>query len=546
MVPKFVRISLIAVFAVALFVPQGFAAVPCETLSTLKLPNTTITMAQAVEAGKFVAPAPPPRGTGGGGAGARGGGAGAADGANDPDGNADANANDAAPAGQRGGGGGRGPRPNPYLNLPVFCRIGATLKPTAASEIKIEVWMPLTGWNSKLLAVGNGAWAGSISYAAMAPGVAAGYATTSTDTGHVGGRASTFIDSEEKVIDFAYRAVHEMNVAAKAITTAFYGGGPQLSYFQGCSTGGRQALTAAQRYPLDFDGIIAGATAVNASRLHGTQVWVAQQAHRDDASLIPMNKYAALHDAALKACDALDGVTDRVIDNPRQCKFDPAVLLCTEDDSRTCLTAAQVETAKRAYAGPGLFPGYEYGSEGGWNGTLNTPVGIAVDMYRYLVLKDPNWDYKTLNVEKDVALFNKAIGATMNSSDTNLKPFVDNGGKLLMYHGWADPGIPAGNSVEYYTKVVQQLGGESRTTNSIRLFMLPGVGHCRGGDGPSTFDALGTLDQWRSANKTPDSIPASHSTMGVVDRTRPLCPYPQVAQYKGSGDTNSAANFVCK
>ena len=526
--PKFVLLSLLAV---ALFASQGFAAVPCETLSTLTLPNTTITMAQVVDAGKFVAPAP-----------ARG----AAPAAGARGGNADAPANNAAPAGDRGGRGGRGAAPNPYANLPAFCRIAATLRPTSDSDIKIEVWMPLTGWNNKLLAVGNGAWAGSISYNAMAPGLAAGYVTTSTDTGHAGGQAATFIDRPEKVTDFAYRAVHEMNVAAKGISAAFYGGGPRLSYFQGCSTGGRQALTAAQRYPLDFDGIIAGATAANASRLHGTQVWVAQQAHRDEASLIPTNKYAALHDAALKACDALDGVTDRVIENPRQCKFDPAVLLCKEGDSPTCLTAAQVETAKRAYAGPGLFPGYEYGSEGGWNGTLNTPVGIAVDMYRYLVFNNANWDYKTLNIEKDVPLFDKTIGPTMNSSDTNLKPFLDHGGKLLMYHGWADPGIPAGNSVEYYTNAVKTLGGEAKTTNSIRLFMLPGVGHCGGGDGPSTFDALGTLDQWRDAGKTPASIPASHSTMGVVDRTRPLCPYPQVAQYKGTGDTNSAENFTCK
>jgi feruloyl esterase len=538
--PKFVLVSSIAVLAVMIFSPHGFAAVPCEALLTITLPNTTITMAQVVEPGKFVAPARP-RGGGGAGAGARERGAGGADDAND-----DANANDPTATPLDAGRGGRGARPNPYLNLPAFCRIGAALKPTADSDIKIEVWMPLTGWNNKLLAVGNGAWAGSISYSAMAPGVAAGYATTSTDTGHAGGQAATFIGSSERVIDFAYRAVHEMNVAAKAITAAFYGGGPQLSYFQGCSTGGRQALTAAQRYPLDFDGIIAGATAVNASRLHGTQAWVAQQAHRDDASLIPMNKYAALHDAALKACDALDGVTDRVIDNPRRCKFDPAVLLCKDGDSPTCLTAAQVETAKRAYAGPGLFPGYEYGSEGGWNGTLNRPVGIAVDMYRYLVFKDANWDYKNLNVEQDVALFDKTIGATMNSSDPNLKPFFDHGGKLLMYHGWADPGIPSGNSVEYYTKVVQELGGESRTASSIRLFMLPGVGHCGGGDGPSTFDALGTLDQWRFGGKPPDSILASHRTMGVVDRTRPLCPYPQIAQYKGSGDTNAAENFTCK
>jgi feruloyl esterase len=499
--PKFVLFSTLTL---VLLSSQALAAVPCETLSNLTLRNTTITTAQVVAAGQFVAPAV----TG------------------------------------RGGRGGRGG--NAYASLPAFCRVAATLKPSSDSDIKIEVWMPMTGWNNKLLAVGNGGWAGSISYNAMASPLAAGYAVTSTDTGHTGGSATFVVGHPEKVIDFAYRAVHEMTVAAKAITSAFYGGGPRLSYFQGCSTGGRQALTSAQRYPLDFDGIIAGASAVNASRLHATQIWVAQQAHRDDASLIPQNKYAALHDAVLQACDALDGVKDRVIENPRQCKFDPAVLLCKAEDSAACLTPAQVETARRVYKGPGLFPGLEYGSEGGWNGTLANPVGIAYDQYRYFVFNNPEWDYRTFNIERDVPLFDKAIGMTMNSSDANLRPFFDHGGKLLMYHGWADPGIPAGNSVEYYTEVVKRAGADVKPSDVVRLFMLPGVGHCGGGDGPSTFDALGALDRWRERGTPPDSITASHSTNGVVDRTRPLCPYPQVARYKGTGDTNVAANFECR
>jgi len=474
-------------------------AATCDSLKSLMLPDTTIDSVQFVAAGTFAQP------------GARG---------------------------------GRGA--NAMADLPAFCRVAATLKPSPDSDIKIEVWMPAAGWNNKLLAVGNGAWAGTITYNAMATGLAAGYVTTSTDTGHAGGQAATFIDHPEKVIDFSYRAVHEMTVAAKGISNAFYGGTPKLSYFQGCSTGGRQALTAAQRYPLDFDGIIAGATAANSSRLHATQIWVAQQSHRDDASLIPQNKYAALHDAVLEACDALDGVKDRVIENPRQCKFDPAVLLCKEGDAATCLTAAQVETAKRVYKGPGIFPGYEYGSEAGWNGTLSTPVGIAYDMYRYLLFNNPTWDYKTFNVDKDVSAFDKAAGALMNSSDTNLKPFFDHGGKLLMYHGWADPGIPAGNSVQYYGEVINGLGGAARASSLVRLFMLPGVGHCGGGDGPSTFDSLGALDQWRDKGSAPNSIVASHSANGAVDKTRPLCPYPQTAQYKGSGSTNEAANFTCK
>jgi feruloyl esterase len=307
---------------------------------------------------------------------------------------------------------------------------------------------------------------------------------------------------------------------------------------------GRQALTSAQRYPLDFDGIIAGGHAVNSSRLHGTQVWVAQQSHRDDASLIPQAKYAVLHDAVLQACDALDGVKDRVIENPRQCKFDPAVLLCKEGDAANCLTAAQVETAKRVFAGPGLFSGFEYGSEGGWNGTLANPVGIAYDMYRYFVFNNPNWDYKTLNIEKDVPAFDKAIGAVMNSSDTNLTPFFNHGGKLIMYHGWADPGIPAGNSVQYYSDVVKR-GEEARMNRSDSSCF-------RASDTVVAVMVPARSIHWaRSISgeikaKPPQSITASHSTNGAVDKTRPLCPYPQVAQYKGSGDTNDAANFVCK
>ena len=496
--------TLLTLPALLLLALQATAAQPCESLTTLNLPNTTVTLAQTVAPGAFTVPATP----------------------------------------GRGGRGGRGG--NAYANLPAFCRVAATLKPSSDSDIRIEVWMPATGWNNKLLAVGNGGWAGSISYNAMAAPLAAGYAVTSTDTGHTGGSATFVVGHPEKVIDFAYRAVHEMTVAAKAITAEFYGGGPRLSYFQGCSTGGRQALTSAQRYPRDFDGIIAGATAANASRLHATQIWVAQQAHRDEASLIPQNKYAALHDAVLQACDALDGVKDRVIENPRQCKFDPAVLLCKAEDLPACLTAAQVETARRVYKGPGLFPGLEYGSEGGWNGTLANPVGIAYDQYRYFVFNNPEWDYRTFNIERDVPLFDKAIGMTMNSSDANLRPFFDHGGKLLMYHGWADPGIPAGNSVEYYTEVVKRAGADIKPSDFVRLFMLPGVGHCGGGDGPSTFDALGALDRWRDRGTPPDSITASHSTNGVVDRTRPLCPYPQVARYKGTGDTNVATNFECR
>lgn len=438
-----------------------------------------------------------------------------------------------------------------FANLPSFCRVAATLTPTSDSEIKIEVWMPVASWNGSLESVGNGAWAGSIGYAAMATALAAGYATTSTDTGHTGGSVTFVIDHPEKLNDFAYRAVHEMTIAAKAIAGGFYGQSPKHSYFNGCSTGGRQALTEAQRYPNDYDGIIAGDPDVVASRVHAAQLYAAQVAHSSDASYIPPAKYAALHDAALQACDALDGVKDRVIEDPTRCHFDPKVLECKGADEPTCLTAAQVDTAKKTYTGTradkGALWGLEPGSEAGWASLSGPqPLGIALDTYQYLVFKDPKWDYHTLNPEKDVPAAEKAIGSLMDSGDPNLRPFFSHGGKLVMYHGWADPGIPPMFSVEYYKNVEEKAGGAKKSESSVRLFMVPGMGHCAGGDGTSTFNAMAALSDWVEQGKAPAQIPASHATRGQTDRTRPLCPYPQTAVYKGSGSTDDAANFSCK
>jgi feruloyl esterase len=503
------KISICVILAAFICSPL-FAATSCEDLLGAKLPHATITMARIVKAGKFKAPA----------------------------------VNTAARRLSA-----KTPAINPFEKVPAFCRVAATLEPSLDSQVRVEIWLPLMGWNNKLLSVGNGGWAGTISYNDMARPLTSGYAVASTDTGHKGSDGGFVTNHPEQVIDFSYRAVHEMTVAAKSIIASFYGRGPVLSYFSGCSTGGRQALTEAERFPLDYDGIVAGAAAVNSSRLHATQIWFAQQMHRDKASIIPDAKIKLLHEAVLYACDGLDNVSDRVLNDPRQCRFDPGVLRCDGKDTKTCLTAAQVETARRVYAGPGLFPGLEVGSEGSWggaNGVLTKPVGIAYDEYRYFALHDSKWDYKTLNLDSDIPAFDKAIGATMNSSDTNLDPFFDHGGKLLMYHGWADPGIPPGNSVQFYSDVVKHIGDTSKAANSISLFMLPGVGHCRGGDGPSSFDAVGTVDQWRVDNKPPASITASRMEMGKVESTRPLCPYPQVVQYKGSGNPKEAANFVCR
>jgi feruloyl esterase len=447
----------------------------------------------------------------------------------------------------------KGGKVNPYQNLPEFCRVAATITPVADSEIKIEVWMPAGArWNGNLQSVGNGAWAGTISYPAMATALADGYAAASTDTGHTGGNPANFIPGHpEKVIDFAYRAVHEMTVAAKAIAASNYGRPPAKSYFNGCSTGGRQALAEAQRYPGDYDGIISGAPANYVTHLQGAQVWTATLVNKDEASRIPQAKFAAIKEAALAACDALDGVKDGVIENPLRCNFDPQMLACKGADADTCLTPAQVEAARKTYAGPkdsrgrSLFPGVEPGSESGWN-TLSgaRAMGLADETYRFLVFKDDTWNYLTFDAERDMALADRTIASTMNSTDPNLRPFFQRGGKLLMYHGWADPGIAPRNSVNYYNSVIEIVGPAA--ASSIRLFMVPGMGHCAGGDGTSTFNMVAALNAWVASGAPPASIPASRTRNGQVDRTRPLCAFPQTAQYNGTGATDDAANFTCK
>jgi feruloyl esterase len=496
----------------ALAAPLAFAQQPnsCEGLTGLKLSKTTITSAQIVAAGEFAPPAAPGRA------------------------------------------GGRGPAPI-YKTLPAFCRVSVTLTPTSDSDIKSEIWLPVAGWNGKFEVDGNGGWAGNIGYQAIAQALANGYASASTDTGHTVPSASFALGHPEKMIDFGYRAVHVTTVAGKALISAFYGDAPQESYFNGCSTGGRQAMNAVQRYPSDFNGVIAGAPVNPMTRLHAGSMHNTMFAHRDEATYIPPEKYAMIHKAALAACDKLDGVEDGVIENPMACKFDPKVLECKGADAPTCLTKPQVELANAIYGGTFnprtkelVFPGLERGSELGWRVTAGPePEGPAIDTFRYVVFDDPNWDWKTLNFDGDIALSDKKGNATINAVETDLTPFFSAGGKLLMYHGWADPNVAPRNTVNYYNSVLKTMGGASKVSGEIRLFMAPGMGHCGGGDGPNTFDKIEVLDKWVTTGKAPDSIVASHSTDGKVDRTRPLCPFPQVAKYKGTGNTDDAANFTC-
>jgi feruloyl esterase len=416
--------------------------------------------------------------------------------------------------------------------------------------------MPVANWNGKFEGVGNGGWAGNISYDAMAMALRQGYATASTNTGHdgAGGDASFVAGHPEKLVDFAERSVHEMTVQGKAIAAAYYGTAPRLSYWSGCSSGGRQGLVEAQRYPHDYNAIAAGAPANYWTHLMFAGMWPATADLIDPASYIPPSKYGLINKAALAACDAVDGVADGIITDPTRCHFDPGVLACKSSDAADCLTQPQVEAARKIYAGPRnprtgqqIFPGLEPGSELGWKAKAGGPEPFAITLsyFRYVLFKNPQWDFRSLNYDHDVALVDRTHGRLMNAINPNLQPFRASGGKLLLYHGWIDNLIAPRESVNYYKSVVATMGGKSRTDGFFRLFMVPGMGHCGGGPGPSTFDRVGVLEQWVEHGVAPDKIVATRNNRDLPAMTRPLCPYPEVPQWKGSGSTNDAGNFVC-
>ena len=500
------NLTLIAATAGFFLAVTAADAATCESLSSAKLTNVTVTMAQSVAAGAFTPPA-----------GGRGG---------------------------RGGG-------NPFADLPAFCRIAATLTPTKESDIKIEVWLPMSGWNGKLQAVGNGGWNGNIDINAIAAALRRGYAATSTDTGHEGG-AGPWMQNAEKLADWAYRSVHETAVAAKALINSFYGEAPKFSYFTGCSAGGRQAMVAAQRYPADFDGIVAGSPGLDWTSRAVSAVRVQQAFEKDPAGKVPAAKFAAINAAVMDKCDAADGVKDGVLENPKACTFDPAVLACKGTPDNSCLTPAEITTVKAIYASPanpktkreiaGLAPGSESSwTDLGWSAPARS---TGLDLMRFAT-NNPQWSLAQFNFDSDVVLAEDKAGM-MNALDTNLKPFFDRGGKIISYHGWNDPQISPLNATQYYDRVVAAMGGRNKVIGNYRLFMVPGMAHCGGGTGTSTFDMVAALEQWVEHKKAPESIPASRTEGGKVVRTRPLCAYPQVASYKGSGSTDAAANFVCK
>ncbi len=447
---------------------------------------------------------------------------------------------------------GPGPPPAATPILPAYCRVAATLRPSADSDIRIEIWMPVD-WNGKFLGVGGGGWAGSISFPPMSTALQERYATASTDTGHQEPNGMFALGHPEKIVDFGYRAIHETAVKSKAIIKAFYGRDARLSYFQGCSTGGRQALIEATRYPADFDAIIAGAPANPQIHLHTSAISRTMDFRKIEGLTMTPGKLALLYKAVMAACDANDGVKDGLLNDPSKCKFDPATLLCKAVDADDCLNPAQLAAVNRQYAdsktrkGEIIWTGLTFGTELTWGyfgaGGTGPPGAFSLDTVRILGYQNPDWDWRTFDLDRETAVTDEKAGF-IDAHKTDLKEFKDRGGKLLLYHGWSDNAIPPGNTVNFYNRVLATMG--TKQNDWMRLFLVPGMQHCGGGPGPNQLSYLGALERWRESNIAPDSLLAIHVTNNSVDMTRPICAYPQVARYKGVGSTNDAANFACQ
>jgi hypothetical protein len=495
------KFALSSVAFTALWLSSAYAA-ECERLAQLDLSHTDITLSKVVEAGGF------------------------------------------------------NPGEASYSHLPSFCRVAGTLRPTSDSDIRFEVWMPVSGWNGKFVGVGNGAWAGSITYASMTGPLSSGYAVAASDGGHQGSAldASFAAGHPDKLVDFGYRGSHEMTVAAKAVIAAYYDRSASRSLFASCSTGGRQALMEAYRYPEDYDGISSMAPANPMVGLMVSSLWTGSATAKDPASRISPAQFGAIHKAVVQACDADDGVADGIISAPRHCRFDPVQLQCKgmRADTKSCLTQPQIAALRAIYQGPRnprtnqpIFPGFERGSEAmlSIQASGTEPFPAVLSYFRDLVFMNPRWDFRTFDYDEDVSDALDAHSATVDIPSAGIDRYLASGRKLLLSHGWADPLIPPMTSVDFYEHVTSHL--DARTARNARLFMIPGMGHCEGGDGPFVFDVIGAIDRWVETGRAPDRIVVSNPPDKPV-RTRPLCPYPERATYSGTGSRDDEKNFRCE
>ena len=510
---------LLCAAAFAIFsAPAAFAAADCASLKTLSLPDTTITAAEAVVAGGL-------------------------------------------------------PGVAPRKEMPAFCRVSGILHPTADSVIRFEVWLPQAGWNGRILNVGNGGFAGSIGYGQMSGNLIHGYATAGSDAGHQAEAedASWAYHHPEKITDFGYRAVHLTALRSKIVVKAFYSK-PQIStYFDSCSDGGREALMEAQRFPEDYDGILAGAPANDWTHMLTAGISVSQVTTRNPSAYISSLKLPAINRASLAACDAQDGLKDGIVSDPAHCNFDPAVLLCKGLDDVSCLTSPQVGSLRAIYGGgrdangKAIFPGLMPGDENPvWHDWIlgNAPGGsnYVAGFFRYMVYSDPLWQPLTANVTEALKLAVDRTSKDVDATNPDLGPFTARGGKLIMYHGWNDPAISPLNSINYYAQVSRTMGAQ-RAESAVRLYLAPGMEHCGNGPGPNVFGqlsqpgadgegsgAMDLLQLWVEKGQAPKIILAvktSGTREAPVRTVRPLCPYPQAAKYDGHGDPKVPASFAC-
>ena len=557
-----------ASFAAFFAVGAAANAATCESLTSLTLPHAAVKSAESITTGHFTPPGD----------------------AYTP------------PGGAQG-----------FTGLPPFCRVVVQSTPTSDSLINIEIWIPLgQAWNGKYEQLGCGGFCGTLSfgYFPLAKAVRRGYASAITDDGNQSGGGAAFaLGHPEKVADYGYRALKEVTDKAKSIIAALAGKGPQRSYFNGCSDGGREALMEAERFPADFDGIIAGAPASDWTHIAAGMLANEQALLSDAASYIPPKKLTALSTAVLAQCRKQDAGApdDTFLTDPMRCKFDPTVVQCASgQDADSCLTPAQVRAAKAIYSGARnsrtgqqISPGYMPGNEddtGNWPMWLTgstreaTLTGIAVaptlplsparggmqefygdSLFADFVFQNPHFDFRTADIVAATATADQKVAKLINSTDPDLRPFARHGGKIIHYHGWEDAALPPLESVDYYRAVSAALGGAKDPTAAslkrlqafYRLFMVPGMGHCAGGPGANEFgafidppvvdadhDVMMALERWVEHGVAPDKIIATHyvdnnPTKGVQFQ-RPLCPFPQVGRYDGKGNPVDPTSFVCR
>jgi Tannase and feruloyl esterase len=517
---------LLFLFATALvFSPimssRAFAQQSCKSLASLKIPNVAITLAKSVKTPPdFDVPSVPGR---------------------------------------------LGTPPGMKVSVP-FCRVQGFATPTSDSHIAFEVWLPLSeNWNGLYVGAGNPAFTGAIVYGSLARAVSHGWATASSDTGHADTQAigtlplPWAIGHPEKIADWGYRSVHVTAVLAKALIRAYYGKPVKYSYWSSCHEGGNQGLTEAQKYPEDFDGIAVGDPAYYMTRLQtGSEylAWINLKDGVKGPGYIPPSKYPVLNRAALDTCDALDGVRDGYIEDPSRCHFDPDTIKCPpNEDSASCLTPAQVATARAIYAGAKfsdgepIYPGFEPGSELGWGLLTAGPdaPGIATNFLKYMVFENRNWDVRSFDADRDTRLADRKVGPLVNSINPDLRAFQALGGKLLLYESWNETSIPPGEIIEYYESILGAMGGASSASSFVRLFMVPGTGICPGAGmfNDSDFNALDVVEKWRETNVAPNRIVYTLRSGKAIVRTHPACPYPQAAIYRGTGSPYRASSFTC-